>query len=77
MEYQHLIDLSLGVAMAVIGWFARELWSAVKDLKTDLSKLREDLPRHYVVREDYRQDIRELKEMIGKIFDKLDSKTDK
>jgi hypothetical protein len=77
MEYQHLIDLSLGVAMAVIGWFARELWSAVKDLKTDLSKLREDLPRHYVVREDYRQDIREIKEMIGKIFDKLDSKTDK
>ena len=77
MEYQHLIDLSLGVAMAVIGWFARELWSAVKDLKTDLSRLREDLPRHYVVREDYRQDIREIKEMIGKIFDKLDSKTDK
>ena len=77
MEYQHLIDLSLGVAMAVIGWFARELWSAVKDLKTDLSKLREDLPRHYVVREDYRQDIREIKEMIVKIFDKLDSKTDK
>lgn len=77
MEYQHLIDLSLGVAMAVIGWFARELWSAVKDLKTDLSKLREDLPRHYVVREDYRQDIREIKEMIGKIFDKLDNKTDK
>ena len=77
MEYQHLIDLSLGVAMAVIGWFARELWSAVKDLKTDLSKLREDLPRHYVVREDYRQDVREIKEMIGKIFDKLDSKTDK
>ena len=77
MEYQHLIDLSLGVAMAVIGWFARELWSAVKDLKTDLSRLREDLPRHYVAREDYRQDIREIKEMIGKIFDKLDSKTDK
>ena len=77
MEYQQLIDLSLGVAMAVIGWFARELWSAVKDLKTDLSKLREDLPRQYVIREDYKQDIRDIKEMISKIFDKLDSKTDK
>ena len=77
MEYQQFLNLILGVTMAIIGWFARELWSAVKELKSDLSRLREDLPRHYVVREDYKQDIRELKEMIGKVFDKLDSKTDK
>lgn len=77
MDTQQLIDLALGTAMAGIGWFARELWSAVKELKADLSKLREDLPRTYVGRDDYRQDMTEIKTMLGKIFDKLDLKQDK
>jgi antirestriction protein len=61
----------------VIGWFARELWSAVKELKADLSKLREDLPKEYVTKDDYRQDIRELKEIMNKVFDRLEHKVDK
>ena len=62
---------------ALVGWFARELWAAVKELKTDLSKLREDLPKTYVARDDYRQDMAEIKTMLAKIFDKLDNKQDK
>ena len=77
MDNQQLIDLALGTVMTGIGWFARELWSAVKELKSDLSKLREDLPRAYVGRDDYRQDMTEIKTMLGKIFDKLDLKQDK
>jgi len=59
--------------MGVAGWFARELWTAVQDLKNDLSKL----PLTYVARMDYKDDMREVKEMLGKIFDKLDHKVDK
>jgi hypothetical protein len=77
MDTQQVLNIGLSVAMAVIGWFARELWSAVKELKADLSKLREDLPRTYVGRDDYRQDMTEIKTMLGKIFDKLDLKQDK
>ncbi len=77
MEMQHIIDLGLGCAMAVIGWFAREMWGAVKELKSDLSKLREDLPKSYVAKDDYREDIRELKEIMNKVFDRLDHKADK
>jgi hypothetical protein len=77
MDTQQVLNIGLSVAMAVIGWFARELWSAVKELKADLSKLREDLPRTYVGRDDYRQDMNEIKTMLGKIFDKLDLKQDK
>jgi len=60
-----------------MGWFARELWSAVKELKADLAKLREELPKTYVTRDDFREDMREVKDMLGKIFDKLDAKQDK
>ena len=77
MDLQTLLNIGLGLASSVTGWFARELWSAVKELKIDLAKLREDLPKEYIAKDDYREDIRELKKMIEKIFDKLDSKSDR
>jgi len=77
MENQHLINALLGGGCAVLGWFARELWAAVKELKVDLAKLREDLPREYVIRTDYREDIRDIKAMLAKIFEKLEAKADK
>jgi hypothetical protein len=73
MMDQQTINLILGGCMGVAGWFARELWTAVQDLKNDLSKL----PTIYVARLDYKDDMREVKEMLGKIFDKLDHKVDK
>jgi hypothetical protein len=31
----------------------------------------------YVSREDYKEDMREIKDMLGKIFDRLEAKQDK
>ena len=70
---QQLLNILFGAALAVAGWFARELWSAVQELKTDLSKL----PLVYVARQDYRDDMKEIKEMLSKIFDRLENKQDK
>ena len=77
MEYQALINSAAGLAFTIAGWFAREMWATVKELKSDLAKLREELPKTYVTRDDNRDDIREIKEMLGKIFDRLDTKQDK
>ena len=77
MSSQDLLNIAFGACSGVLGWFARELWSAVKELKADLAKLREELPRTYVVRDDYKDDIREIKEMLTKLFDRLDNKADK
>jgi len=77
MDYQTLLNIGLTLVSSVTGWFARELWAAVKELKSDLARLREDLPKMYVAKDDYKDDIRELKDMINKIFDKLDNKSDK
>ena len=70
---QQTINLILSACMAVAGWFARELWTAVQELKNDLAKL----PLVYVARQDYKDDMREVKEMLGKIFDRLENKVDK
>jgi len=77
MDSQDLINFAFIAAASVLGWFAREMWSAVKELKADLGKLREEMPRSYVMKEDYRRDIYEIKEMLNKIFDRLDNKVDK
>jgi hypothetical protein len=77
MNLQTIINIVLSAFMLGVGWFARELWEAIKGLKDDLSKLREDLPKTYVVKEDWRSDMREIKDILGKIFDRLDSKADK
>ena len=77
MDSQNLLNIAFGVASSVLGWFAREMWAAVKELKADLAKLREELPRTYVVRDDYKDDIREIKDMLTKLFDRLDNKADK
>ena len=68
-----VINVGLGVILAGAGWFARELWTAVQELKSDLSKL----PLFYVARQDYRDDMREVKDLLSKIFDRLDNKQDK
>jgi hypothetical protein len=74
---QSIINFILMGISTVLGWFAREMWAAVKDLKADLAKLREELPKSYIAKDDYRSDMHDIKDMLSKIFDKLENKADK
>ena len=74
---QSFLNWIYGAAMAIAGWFGRVLWEADKELRQDLTKLREDLPKEYVAKDDYREDVREIKQMLEKIFDRLETKADK
>lgn len=76
-DIQHVVNFVASILFILVGWFAREMWSAVKELKNDLAKLREELPREFVMREDYRSDMKDIKDMLSKIVDKLDHKADK
>mgnify|MGYP003626300376 CR=1 FL=1 len=77
MENQHFVNVLFGAGLMCLGWFARELWAAVKELKNDLAQLRQTLPTTYMSRDDYREDIREIKSLLSKIFDKIEKKADK
>lgn len=72
MDYQPLINGGLSACLAVAGWFAREIWGAVRDMRADMSKLREVLPVTYVLKDDYRRDIYEIKAMLTKLCDRVD-----
>jgi len=72
MDTQSLINVAVGVVLAVGGWLARELWGAVKELRADLRQLEIDLPSNYIRKDEFQEGIKELKEICRQIFDKVD-----
>ena len=77
MENQLLINIFLGCAASVTGWFARELWAAVQILKDDLYKLREEIAKNYMPKDEFKSFQGELFTMLRRIEDKLEKKEDK
>ncbi len=73
MDNQSLINLAFGVAGAFGGWILNSLSRSIIRIEDRIS----EMPLQYVTRDDYRNDINEIKGMLGKIFDKLDNKMDK
>ena len=49
----------------------------IQKLEDDCASMREQILRDYVQKDDYKADIKEIKEILRQIFDKLDSKQDK
>jgi hypothetical protein len=77
MDLQSIINLVLPATCAVLGWFCRELWTAVQELKADLAKLRAELPTHYVSKDDFNDRWNEVLKALHRIEDKLDKKADR
>jgi len=77
MEMQTLIDTAIGAGFAVGGWLGRQVWDAVQKMKEDIHRLEVDLPSNYIRKDEFSEAMREIKDMLAKIFDKLDAKADK
>lgn len=73
MDTQVLFNIAVGIAGAFGGWILSNIHKSIDKLDTDVRSM----PHNYVSREDYREDMREVKDMLGKIFDRLDNKADK
>lgn len=77
IDHQFIINAVLGMVVGLVGWFARQLWDAVREMQKEIHEIEIDLPRNYVRRDEFADNMREIKEMLGKIFDRLDNKVDK
>jgi phage shock protein A len=77
MEYQQLVNLIVGATLSVLGWFARQLWQAVQDLKSDMKAVEVALPTHYVRKEELETRLDKLENLMNRIYEKLDTKADR
>jgi hypothetical protein len=77
MDLQSLLNIIGGAAIATGGWFAREIWGAVKELRRDLHELEIDMPKSYVSKFDMDKRMDHIEDMFKRIYDKLDGKADK
>ena len=73
MDSQVLFNIAVSLAGAMGGWILNNIYRSIERLDIDVRAM----PVNYVSRDDYRSDMREIKDMLGKIFDKLDGKVDK
>lgn len=76
-DTQTLINLGLAAILAAVGWFARQVWDAVKALQKDVQALEVELPKTYVTKADFSDTMRRIEMMFQRISDKLDEKADK
>ncbi len=77
MDLQSLFNIIAGAALSVGGWFARRMWDAMDGLRSDVAKLREELPKTYITKDDFKDGVSELKQLLVNIDNKLDRKADK
>jgi hypothetical protein len=74
---QDLYNIIVGIAGAAIGWLLKVVWESVRALQTDMKEIERELHTEYVSKNDYRQDIVEMKDILKQIFDRLERKADK
>ena len=68
METQSLINLLGGAALTVSGWFLREMWDAVKEMRKDLHALEVNS----VPRAEFTEAIRRVEDICGRIFERIE-----
>lgn len=68
-----LFNIAVAIAGFFGGWILNNIHKSIDKLDTDVRAM----PHMYVSREDYRDDMHDIKDMLAKIFDKLDNKQDK
>jgi len=73
MDSQMFFNIAIGLASFFGGWVLNNITKAIDRLDNDVR----NMPMTYLSKDEYHRDIAEIKNMLGKIFDKLDNKMDK
>jgi hypothetical protein len=73
VDYHVLFNLAVTVAAFFGGWILSRIYTAIDRLDDEAR----NMPKTYVSKDDYREDLREIKELLGAIFKRLDHKVDK
>jgi len=77
MDWQTAFAAILGLAMAALGWWARIMWDSIRSLQNEMTNFQQHVSETYIRRDDYRDDMVEIKSMLRQIFEMINNKADK
>lgn len=83
-----MFDWIVGVGGVAFGWMLKVIWEAIRDVKTEVRQLEQQVHQDFVRRDDFREAVSEIKtdmregfkdvkDMMGLISKKLDNKEDR
>lgn len=77
MESQSIFNIAVSIAGGLALWVLNSLTQRLQKAEDKIETLTNELPKEYVQKLDYKEDMREIKDLLRQIFDKLDGKADK
>lgn len=77
MDSQSLFNIAISIAGGLALWVLNSLTQRLQKAEDKIETLTNELPKEYVQKLDYKEDMREIKDLLRQIFDKLDNKQDK
>lgn len=77
MDNQQIFNFVVAIAAFLAVFVFNQVTRKIQKLEDDMASMRETVLKNYVQKDDYKDDIKEVKDILRQIFDKLDSKQDK
>jgi len=77
IDFQLMFNGALSVILIIVGWGVRSIYDAINKLKDDQISLERNIYESYVRRDTYRDDMAEIKDLLGAIWKRLEGKEDK
>lgn len=77
MNWEPWAILALGIISGAIGWFVSQMWSALKELRSDLDSLRVHLAQAYPTYDRLTEAMRPMLTQLDRIESALTHKADK
>lgn len=77
LDLHWLVNILLAMVSAGLGWFCREIWSAVQKLRADLQAFELRISNEYVRYDRLQDALRPVLDKLQRIEDALTHKVDK
>jgi cell division protein FtsL len=74
---QVYINVAFAIISMLSGWIIRMIYDSQKELKDEITELHKNISETYVRRDDFKDQIQDIKKMCEMILDRLDKKADK
>lgn len=77
MDNQVIFNFVVSIGGFLAAFVFYQVMQRLQRNEDAIISMKENLPKDYVQKDDYRSDIKEVKDILRQIFEKLDNKQDK